>query len=188
MRRDPQAMRERLLDAALQSLVELGYARTTTVEVQRRSGTSRGALLHHFPTRADLMAAIVARIGAEREASMRTVLAATALEPISTRDGIALIRRMFSGPLYQAELELWSAARTEPELRKALRAVEVRLGKVLRASLPTMLGAEAAASPIADLTLELIRGMTVSSVLKRSGRDEDRLLDAWAALIDSAVS
>ena len=178
-------MRERLLTAALGSLVELGYARTTTVEVQRRSGTSRGALLHHFPTRADLMAAVVELIGTQREAAMRKVLAATGPEPIGTRAGIALVRRMFSGPLYQAELELWSAARTEPELRAALRVVEVRLGKVLRASLPVMLGADVAGSAVADLTLELIRGMTVSGVLKRSARDEDRLLDAWAALIDA---
>ena len=91
---------------------------------------------------------------------------------------------MFSGPLYQAELGLWSSSRTDPELRTALRAVEVRLGRVLRASLPVMLGAEVGGSAIADLTLELIRGMTVSGVLKRSARDEDRLLDAWAALLD----
>ena len=177
-------MRERLLDAALGALVELGYARTTTVEVQRRSGSSRGALLHHFPTRAELMAAVVARIGTEREAAMRKVLAASGPGPIGTRAGIARIRQMFSGPLYQAELELWSASRTDPELRTALRAVEVRLGRVLRASLPVMLGAEVGGSAIADLTLELIRGMTVSGVLKRSARDEDRLLDAWAALLD----
>ena len=178
-------MRERLLDAALGALIELGYARTTTVEVQRRSGSSRGALLHHFPTRADLMAAVVARIGTQREAAMRKVLAASGPGPIGTRAGIALIRRMFSGPLYQAELELWSSARTDPALRTALRAVEVRLGRVLRASLPVMLGAEVGGSPLADLTLELIRGMAISGVLKRSARDEDRLLDAWAGMIDS---
>src|SRR5215470_16496508 len=53
------ATQARLLDAALQCLVELGYAGTTTTVVAERAGVSRGAQLHHFPTRAALVAAAV---------------------------------------------------------------------------------------------------------------------------------
>ena len=48
------ALRGRLLDAALECLVELGYGGTTTSVVAARAGVSRGAQLHHFPTRAAL--------------------------------------------------------------------------------------------------------------------------------------
>lgn len=59
-------MRERLLDATIDCLVELGHARTSTVEVTERAGVSRGAMLHHFPSRADLMAAAVDRLASRR--------------------------------------------------------------------------------------------------------------------------
>src|SRR3954470_14576480 len=51
--------RRALLDAAVQSLIEVGFARTTTLEVQRRAQVSRGALLHHFPSKAELLVAAI---------------------------------------------------------------------------------------------------------------------------------
>lgn len=42
------------MDAAVESLIEVGVAATTTLEVLRRAGVSRGALPHHFMTREDL--------------------------------------------------------------------------------------------------------------------------------------
>lgn len=45
----------RLRTATLETLLELGYARTSTVEICRRAGVSRGAMLHHYPTKTDLI-------------------------------------------------------------------------------------------------------------------------------------
>ncbi len=52
-------LRSAILESAVSSLIEQGTAATTTLEVQRRAGVSRGALLHHFPTHASLLAATV---------------------------------------------------------------------------------------------------------------------------------
>src|SRR5262245_43144086 len=60
------ATRERLLEATVDSLVELGYARTTTIEVAERAGLSRGAMLHHFPSKAALVAAAVRHLATAR--------------------------------------------------------------------------------------------------------------------------
>src|SRR3712207_8939771 len=62
--RVPQAERRartqaRLLDAAVECLADLGYAATTTIDVARRAGVSRGAQQHHFRTKAELMAAAI---------------------------------------------------------------------------------------------------------------------------------
>ena len=54
--------RGRIVDAAVRSFVENGYAATTALGVQRDAGVSRGALLHHFPTSEALSAAAVARL------------------------------------------------------------------------------------------------------------------------------
>uniref|UniRef100_UPI002458B400 TetR family transcriptional regulator n=1 Tax=Nocardia farcinica TaxID=37329 RepID=UPI002458B400 len=44
--------RARLLDAAVESQVEVGYAGTTTLEVQNRAGVPRGTRAHPLPTKA----------------------------------------------------------------------------------------------------------------------------------------
>lgn len=52
------AMRKKLIDAAIQCLVEVGYGSTTLQRVTDVAEVSRGAFLHHFPTRAQLMIAV----------------------------------------------------------------------------------------------------------------------------------
>ena len=51
-------MRARIIETAVQCLYDLGYGATTFHAVTARAGVSRGAILHHFPSRVDLMAAV----------------------------------------------------------------------------------------------------------------------------------
>src|SRR5712691_9686433 len=60
------ATREALLDATIASLVEDGYANTTTSRVAERAGVSRGAHLHHFQTRSALVAAAIEQLSERR--------------------------------------------------------------------------------------------------------------------------
>ena len=78
------ATRRRIVRAAVDSFEALGYAATTTLEVQRRAGVSRGALLHHFRTRAELVAAAVAELVSQNGAASRESLAQASgdLDPI----------------------------------------------------------------------------------------------------------
>lgn len=52
------SMRQRLVDAAILCLCRVGYAATTTQLVTQEAGVSRGAMLHHFPTKLDLVIAV----------------------------------------------------------------------------------------------------------------------------------
>jgi AcrR family transcriptional regulator len=109
------ATRGRIIAAAIDSLVELGQAKTTTLEVQRRADVSRGALLHHFPSRAELLVAAVDELfAAQRQAFY------DAPEHRGIDDGIDALWRTFNSPLAVAADELWSAARDDAELREAL--------------------------------------------------------------------
>src|ERR1700704_4358345 len=63
--------RRALLDAAVESLIEVGFARTTTLEVQRRADVSRGALLHHFPSKAELLVAAVDHLAEMRARELK---------------------------------------------------------------------------------------------------------------------
>src|SRR5690349_22287634 len=60
------ATQTRLLDATIECLIERGWAGTSTTEIVRRAGVSRGAQVHHFPTKDDLVLAAVEHLLARR--------------------------------------------------------------------------------------------------------------------------
>jgi AcrR family transcriptional regulator len=120
------ATRAALLDAAIECLVERGYAATTTIETARRAGVSRGAQLHHFPTKAELLAEAVEHLFDRRRDEL--VGAFEAIHPKADRLDAALdlLWSMFQGPAFVAWTELWVAARTDPELAAKVLDVERR--------------------------------------------------------------
>lgn len=112
-------MRERLVSAAVDCLVEDGYPGLTTAAVAMRSGVSRGAMHHHFQTRMELVAAVVDRVVYHR---MRTFLA-DYFDAVENRADEPLIElaceahwRSVQTHDYAAWLELTVAARTNAEL------------------------------------------------------------------------
>src|SRR5436189_4968254 len=94
--------RRALLDAAVEALIEVGFARTTTLEVQRRADVSRGALLHHFPSKAELLVAAVAHL-AEMRARELKQLAQQLPESRGARTDavLGLLWQCFSGTFFQ---------------------------------------------------------------------------------------
>jgi AcrR family transcriptional regulator len=56
--RPSQGAREALVEAARDLFVERDFAEVSTEEILARSGVSRGALYHHFPTKLDLFRAV----------------------------------------------------------------------------------------------------------------------------------
>ena len=68
------ATRAKLISATIATLNALGYTATTTIEVVRRAHVSRGAMLHHFSTRAELLLATAEHILREQEFERREVL------------------------------------------------------------------------------------------------------------------
>ena len=123
------ATREALLDATLECLVEDGYANTTTARVAERAGVSRGAHLHHFQTRATLVAAAADHLTHRRGEHLMKAVDALPTGPTRIGQGLDLIWSSYNNPLYQATLDLWTNARTDPELREHLVPIERRLDR-----------------------------------------------------------
>lgn len=67
-------MRQRLVTAAISCLCRVGYAATTVQLVMDEAGVSRGAMLHHFPTRVDLIIAVGEYAAASQNRYVRTRL------------------------------------------------------------------------------------------------------------------
>jgi AcrR family transcriptional regulator len=115
-------MRGRLLDAAIEGLAETGYSGFSTNDVVRRAGVSRGALAHHFPAKADLVAAAAHRLVELRAAEFRARFAAIAPARRTVGKALDVLWTFFEDPSYQALLELMVAARSDDELRPVMAA------------------------------------------------------------------
>ena len=133
--------RRRLLDATVACLFERGYAGTTTTEIASRAGVSRGAQLHHFPKKDELVVSALEHVFELRLAEMS---AAIAEPPSGSREHrlavlIDAMWPMFKGPTFYAWLELVVASRTDPALNDAVRAASVRFGEGFRIGLAALL-------------------------------------------------
>lgn len=168
----------KLLDAAIDCLVELGFAKTSTQEIARRAGVSRGAQLHHFPTKESLVIAAVEHLVDMR---LGEILAAN---PDPER-GVEVLSEAFSGPLFHAALELWVAARTDPALHEAMLPLERRVSEAIMGGATAIMGSRMSTESI-ELSVELARGLAVSALFRTPEADESlrkRLLPAWEAKV-----
>ena len=123
------ATRTRLLDATLECLAELGYARTTTTEIAERGGVSRGAQLHHFPTKAELVTEAVAYLFERRDEEFRAAFAKLPADAERGAAAVNILWSMVSGTTFHAWLELAVAARTDPVLRPKVAALTTRFSE-----------------------------------------------------------
>ena len=177
-----QATRQRLLDAAVASLIELGVARTTTLEVQRRAGASRGALLHHFPSHAVLLSATIAELVHRNDEAVRQAQSQMAAFSNPIERAIRTLTTMSVQPAFMAEIELWAAARTDPDLQTAIRNAE-REARGERERVITELFSSVKDSPnfeaVMAMSIDFLRGMALSSVLTRNPEHHEKMIGHW---------
>ena len=183
--------RQALLDATIASLVEDGYANTTTSRVAERAGVSRGAHLHHFQTRQALVAAAIEHLSRRRSASLLAAADTLPTGPERVARGLDLIWASYASPLFQAALDLWSDARTDPELRRHLTGVERELDRqtleLARRFFPDLAGRPAVEHHI-EMAVATARGLALLDTLhpgaKRNRQQwafcRDRLAEQFA--------
>ncbi|WP_243838813.1 TetR/AcrR family transcriptional regulator [Aeromicrobium yanjiei] len=181
-----RAMRQRLMEATVDCLVELGWSGTTTTLVSRRAGVSRGAQLHHFPSKQALVVAAVEHLSDRRRDEMRRS-AAHLPEEGRTRGVLEILAAQFVSPVFFAALELWVAARTDAELREAVAPLERRIGRETHAYAVELLGIDESQGDnrqLVQATLDLVRGLGLAASLSDDARRRSAVLDSWAAVLD----
>ena len=181
-----EATRARIVQTAVELLVARGLAATTTVEVQRAGGFSRGALLHHFPTREAMLGATIRALIERNEVAVREAEAEVAPDVDPVERGIRVLGASMMRPAFGAELELWAAARTDRALREVLRREEKRARRDLYRVLAEVFGPDAVAGEryplVAALTVQFLRGLAISEALRGERRGTERLIRDWAAV------
>lgn len=170
------ATRARLLEAAFGCLLDDGYAATTVGAVQQRAGVARGTLLHHFPTRGSLMAGVVEDIVERR---LRVTGPADGPAARDWDAVVDVVWRELRSPAYTVALELWVAARTDPDLRAALLPLQARIFASVHRSITALVGTEhPRAGLLVQFTIDLLTGCHLAGVLApREGADV--VVEAW---------
>ncbi len=150
-------MRKRLLEATLGCIVDKGYAATSTNDVVRRAGVSRGALAHHFPTKAALVNAAAGHLVAKRAADFETRMAELDPHQRTPQMALDILWSYYEQPECRALMELSIAARHDPELRALMSTWDDAYIAILRKA-----GAEYftdAAAPFMDVLLRTITAL-----------------------------
>ena len=191
-----EAMRNRLLDATLQCLQERGYSAMSTNDVVRRARVSRGALAHHFPTKAELVCAAAERLISRRGVEFRERLRAIEPERRTVAEALNVLWSMYSDASAAALIELTVAARHKPELRAVITAVPDRIGQ-LTGEMVREFFPDLAAQPFIEQGLYALHaffgglalnGLTGDEELTRRGADVRRLLNLFASSIPARAS
>jgi AcrR family transcriptional regulator len=173
------AMRARLLDATIECLVTYGYAGTTTPRVAERAGVTRGAQIHHFRAKEDLVVAAIEHLAQQRvQAAMREFGRMEAsTDPVSTV--LEFLWEAHQGPMFVATVELWVAARTDSVLAGHVERVEPLVNSTLIAAIAQLVPDHAARKDLRNFVytaMDALRGILLASFVDR---DTDRARRRW---------
>lgn len=127
-----QATRAEILDATIDCFVDIGYVRTTTTEIAKKAGFTRGAVQYYFPTTQHVLEASVKYL---TEQWLEQYMAAARNAPPGADYidyAVDTLWRFVNDRLFVAWQELTAASRTDPELRKIIRPAAARFEKLRR--------------------------------------------------------
>ena len=176
-------MRARLLDATIDCLFHLGYARTTTTEIADRAGVSRGAQLHHFPTKSELVITAVEHLFQRRREEFVRAMARLPVREDRAAAAIDLLWTMVSGPTFYAWLELTVAARSDRLLRESVAAMSERFRETVERTFRELFPPAAESNPLYEVAprfaFALMEGLALEKI---SLEDRKRITEVLGAL------
>jgi len=175
------ATRKLILESAIRCFVELGYAGTTTTAIAQRAGLSRGAMLHHFPSKIDVFRGAIEYLHGKRLRAFRRAMART---PPDGADRVMLGVRAFWAhvrhPMFVAFFELSVAARTDPQLAAILapsqQAFEREWYQTAREVFPEWQGRDRQFDLALDLSRNVLEGMAIRFLTEPDEERVERVL------------
>jgi AcrR family transcriptional regulator len=185
-------MRSRLLEATIDCLYEVGYSRTTTIEVAARAGVSRGAQLHHFPTKKRLVTVAVRHLLAKRLEEFREAFATLPQGSDKYSAVIDILWEKTSNRAFYAWLELVVAARTDPSLRKTVVEIAEQFAEQIQHTFREFFSSQRQHSSPFDIapvfTFAVMQGLALDHIVWAEGdRRLDLALQALKALATMTI-
>lgn len=184
--------RRRLLEATIECLAAQGFPATTVGVVAERAGVSRGAAQHHFPTREDLITAVLDHMFHELVAGVDAQAAEAVPEGTHrTEVVVSKVVEIYATTEFKAALHIWTAAAADSALRSRIVPMEARFGRTAHRMVVEQLGvddSDPAVRGLIQATLDLARGLGLADVLHDDSRRRAQVVRAWATQLDAALA
>lgn len=110
-----ETTRTALLEATVHCLGRDGYAGTSISSITQQAGVSRGALLHHYPTKNELIAAAILYFYRQRLSRFADKLLGADTDALSLEDRLRVLKEDFAS-WYDTALEIEVVMRTNKEI------------------------------------------------------------------------
>lgn len=114
------ATRQEIIEATISCFVDIGYFRTTTTEIAKKAGVTRGAVQHYFPTTQHVLEASIDYL---REQWLKNYFEGAHRTPVGKDyidQAVDNMWELVNNRLSTAWRELIAASRTDAELRAIL--------------------------------------------------------------------
>jgi AcrR family transcriptional regulator len=183
--------RERLIEAGVACVAELGWAQTTMSVIARRAGVSRGASQHHFRTRDELVAAAVAHFGRRRLDEIRRRAARLPAGNARTEEIVAMLAGFYGGTFFAAASQLWVAAISDARLRAQVTTLERGVNREVLHLTLDLFGASAHSAEAREAilaTLDFVRGLGLAGLLRDDVARRRQRLAWWARVLDERLA
>lgn len=184
--------RRRILDAALLILGERGYAGLRTTDVAAAAGVSKGAQTHHFPSKDELVVAVVEHVfqRASEQARVRARRAASPDEALKAL--IADAQEFFFSELFLIALDLAIQGRLRDERSNSLTELSAATRLPVEAHWRAALVDSGVPADVADdllwLTLSIVRGLAIRRLWQHDPPRFKRLFRLWREMVAHHLS
>ena len=186
--RKSAATRRQIVEATLRCFSKLGYFHATTPAIAEESGLSRGAMLHHFPTRPEVVRAAVEHLQAKRLKAFHSVMVGSSSTENRAHAVLRAHWQQLRHPLYAVLIELYVAARTDPELADILlpaeRAFVREMRMVARKIVPEWRSAGANFDVGFDLMYYVLQGAALNMFLHGTSEPKEDVFRYLLAQLD----
>lgn len=182
--------RRALLDATVELVAERGYAGTSTAEIAQRAHVTRGAQTRHFANKAELVTESIRHLTAKivQEHRRQSTLASTG--PRTIENALDDLWSLHRSPAFAAAIDLWSAARTDSELRLSLASLEHEVTSAIRDTISATVPAAVDSPHLISTTTATMRGIALLGFVHDDIEAEWRaarqhLLELWSGVANS---
>ena len=176
-----EATRNQIISAAIRCIVESSYSKTTMMKISEKAGMSRGATLHHFPSKMDIIRAAVDYLHEKRLQAFRRSIKEIPEGADMAHMAVQAYSAHLNHPIYVALFELSVAARTDNELKEFLVPAQLAFDREWYQTawdlFPEWHSDRKAFDLALNLCQQLMEGMMISNFTHARQIDKKQLLD-----------
>jgi len=185
------ATQDKILHAALSLIAEYGLSHTSTQDIAKQANVSRGAMLHHFPTRAALIQAAYAAMLEEEAERLREFARPLKAGQNRLKALTGYIWERYQSGIFQVSMDYISEARVNDAELAYVSLESQKFNDALNDVWHVELAAFGCDADIRQAMMNefmcLVRGMAFQSQWRRDPEYFDNMLENWLSRAQSVL-